>query len=60
MIHLVPSKLRDNLTFFTAGGFLSHHRNQCWSVSKSGEPQALPYLRSNAEETDLRIIMASL
>ena len=55
MIQLVPSKLRDNQTFFTAGGFLNQHRNQCWSVIRSGVPQPLPYFRSEAEETDLRI-----
>ena len=55
MIHLVPSKLTNNQTFFTAGGFLNQQRNQCWSVSRSGEPKPVPYLRSNAEETDLRI-----
>ena len=55
MIQLVPSKLRENQTFFTAGGFLNQHRNQCWSVTRSGDPQPLPYLWSDAEETDLRI-----
>ena len=27
----------------------------CWSVKNDGQIQPLPYLRSNAEETDLRI-----
>ena len=55
MLHLVPPMLRDNQTFITAGGFVGQQRSQCWSVTKSDDPQPLPYLRSNVEETDLRI-----
>lgn len=55
MLHLIPSNLRDNQIFFTAGGFLDQHQNQCYCIRKDGEPHLLPYLRSNAEETDLRI-----
>ena len=55
MLVLIPSSLRDNQIFFTAGGFLAEHRNKCLCIRKGGIPQELPYLRSNAEETDLRI-----
>ena len=54
-LHIAPSMLHGNQTFIKAGGFINQHRSQCWCVIKSHEPQPLPYLRSNAEETDLRI-----
>ena len=51
----MPSSLRDNQIFFTAGGFSNEHRSKCLCVRKGGTPQELTYLRSNAEETDMRI-----
>ena len=60
MLKLIQSKLKDNQTFITAGGFLDEYRKQCWCVRKNSVPQPLPYLRSNAEETDLRIWLHSI
>jgi len=57
---LIQSKLKVNQTLITAGGFLDEYRNQCWCVRRNGVPQPLPYLRSNAEETDLRIWLHSI
>ena len=54
MLNLVLSLLSDNQTLLTAGGFNDLKQHQCWSVQRDGKPQPMPYLRSNAEETDLR------
>lgn len=45
MLKLISSNLRENQTFFTAGGFVDEHKNQCWCATKHGAPQPLPYLR---------------
>ena len=55
MLIQAPKLLRENQTLITAGGFVGQPRSLCWSVQKDGSVQPLPYLRSNAEETDLRI-----
>ena len=54
MLTQVPLLLSDDQMVLTAGGFSNQKQNQCWSVQQDGQPQSLPYLRSNAEETDLR------
>ena len=55
MLIQAPKLLRENQTLITAGAFVGQQRSLCWSVQKDGSVQPLPYLRSNAEETDLRI-----
>ena len=55
MLTQAPKLLSANQTLSTAGGFLGQERSLCWSVQRHGQPQPLLYLRSNAEETDLRI-----
>ena len=55
MLTVVPSSLRENQIFFTAGGFADSHRHKCLCIRKGGTPLELQFLTSNAEETDLRI-----
>lgn len=59
MLSVAVCFLNENQIFFTAGGFDGNHRNKCLCIRKGGTPMELPFLSSNAEETDLRI-MASL
>ena len=55
MLIQAPKLLRENQRLITAGGFAGQQQNLCWSVQKNGSVQPLPFLKSNAEETDLRI-----
>ena len=54
MLLTAPQMMTTQQKFLTAGGFLGEKRNQCWAVEKDSQPQPLPPLWSNAEETDLR------
>ena len=45
MLMVIPSHLKDDHIFFTAGGFLGEHRNKCLCVRKAGVPQELAQMQ---------------